>query len=73
MTGEWVRKRPYWWQYFVAGADGAHHVADVLQQREGLGGGLWDALPTGSLAPLVEDVSLEEAKAAVELYREGRR
>lgn len=65
MPDKWVRKRPHWWQYYLV--DQERPFADVLRHREdGPEGALWDALPTGSFAPLVECVTLDEAKAAVE-------
>ncbi len=67
MTGEWVRKTSSWWQYRRDGQE--RPSTDVLRQRQdGLNGALWDALPTGGIGmtPLVEGVSLEEAKAAIE-------
>jgi len=67
--GEWVRKKPSWWQYRQDGQE--RPSADVLRQRQdGPGGALWDALPTGGIGmtPLVEGVSLEKAKAVVEQH-----
>jgi len=69
MTGEWVRKKPSWWQYRQDGQE--RPFADVLRPRQdGPGRALWDTLPTGGIGmtPLVEGVSLEGAKAAVEQY-----
>ncbi len=68
--GEWVRKKPFWWQYRLREGQ-ERPYADILRQRQdGPGRALWDALPTGGIgmAPLVEGVSLEEAKAAVEQH-----
>jgi len=73
MTGEWGRKKPFWWQYRLDGQE--QPSADVLRQRQdGPGGALWDALPTGriGMTPLVEGVSLEEAKAVVEQHAAQR-
>ena len=69
MTGEWVRKTSTWWQYRLDGQE--RPSADVLRQRKDRPGrARWDALPTGGIgmAPLVEGVSLEEAKATVERH-----
>jgi len=65
--GEWECKTAYWWVYRVAGHEGQGPFADVLCQREdGPNGPLWDAIPTPGMQPLVEGVTLNEAKAAVE-------
>ncbi len=67
MRGKWERKKPNWWQYRLAGS--SRPFADVLQHREdGSSDSLWDALPTGRMIPLVEGVSLDEARAAVERH-----
>ncbi len=67
MSGRWVRKKPYWWQYYLP--DTAHPVADVLQRRaEGPQGGFWDALLVSEMRSVVEGVSLEDAKAAIERH-----
>lgn len=63
--GEWERKTAYWWVYRVAGREAP--FADVLcQQQDGPNGPVWDAIPVPGMQPLVEGVSLDEAKAAVE-------
>ncbi len=67
MSGTWVRKKAYWWQYYLP--DMAHPVADVLQRRaEGPQGGCWDALLVSGMRSVVEGVSLEDAKAAIERH-----
>ncbi len=73
MTGEWVCKKSSWWQYRLEGQERPY--ADVRRQQEdGPDEARWYALPTAGIgmAPLVEGVSLEEAKAVVEQHAAQR-
>ncbi len=68
MTGEWVRKTPSWWQDRLLEGQERPYANILRQRQDGPGRALWAVLPTGGIGmtPLVEGVSLEEAKAVVE-------